>query len=139
MTSSRALWLLKVVCLVLVAGCATRPINQPITQTDPTAGYRFEVRQEHARDKDNLSGSRVLRQRHAPRPRFRTAFSSSSRRTYVIGPRGNRVRLLDEVDVISGISGGSFTALAYGLYGEKLFDDYEQAFLKRNVQGEIIG
>ena len=31
----------------------------------------------------------------------------------------------------------SFTALAYGLYGDKLFDDYEQRFLKRDVQGEI--
>jgi NTE family protein len=48
------------------------------------------------------------------------------------------VRLLDEVDVISGISGGSFTALAYGLYGERLFDDYEKRFLKRDVQGEIV-
>jgi len=34
--------------------------------------------------------------------------------------------------------GGSFTALAYGLYGEKLFDDYETRFLKRNIQGELV-
>jgi NTE family protein len=36
------------------------------------------------------------------------------------------------------VSGGSFTALAYGLYGDKLFDLYETAFLKRNVQGELV-
>ena len=48
------------------------------------------------------------------------------------------VRLLDEVDVITGVSGGSFTALAYGLYGDKLFDEYEPRFLKRDVQGELI-
>jgi NTE family protein len=41
------------------------------------------------------------------------------------------------VDLITGISGGSFTALGYGLYGEKLFDDFEQRFLKRNVQGQL--
>ena len=40
--------------------------------------------------------------------------------------------------MITGVSGGSFTALAYGLYGDKLFDDYEQRFLKRDVQGELI-
>jgi len=28
--------------------------------------------------------------------------------------------------------------LAYGLYGERLFDIYETSFLKRNVQGELI-
>ena len=37
------------------------------------------------------------------------------------------------------MSGGSFTALAYGLYGDRLFSEYEQRFLKRNVQGELIG
>ena len=51
---------------------------------------------------------------------------------------GRRTRLLDEVDVITGVSGGSFTALAYGLYGDRLFDQYERRFLKRNIQGELI-
>lgn len=44
----------------------------------------------------------------------------------------------EQVDVITGVSGGSFTALAYGLYGERLLDEYEARFLKRNVQGELI-
>ncbi len=43
------------------------------------------------------------------------------RRTEVVDSKGRKVRLLDEVDVITGVSGGSFTALAYGLYGDKLF------------------
>ena len=51
---------------------------------------------------------------------------------------GRHIRALDTVDVITGISGGSFTALAFGLYGDKLFDVYETAFLKRDVQGELI-
>jgi len=57
----------------------------------------------------------------------------------VIGPKGNRERLLDSVHVVTGVSGGSFTALAYGLYGDRLFSEYEQRFLKRDVQGELIG
>ena len=60
------------------------------------------------------------------------------RNTEVVGPKGNKSRLLDAVDIITGVSGGSFTALAYGLYGDKLFADYEQRFLKRDVQGELI-
>jgi NTE family protein len=46
--------------------------------------------------------------------------------------------MLDEVDAITAVSGGSFTALAYGMYGEALFDQYERRYLKRNVQGELI-
>ena len=36
------------ICLfALLGGCATRPVNPPITQADPSSGYRFEVRQAH--------------------------------------------------------------------------------------------
>ena len=125
------------VSLLLLGGCATRPINPQITQVDPSAGYRFETRQAHAKDKDNLvilafsgGGTRAAA--------FSYGVLEFLRKTEVIGPKGNKVRLLDGVDVITGVSGGSFTALAYALYGEKLFDEYEQRFLKRNVQGEII-
>ena len=51
---------------------------------------------------------------------------------------GQRRRLIDEVDLITGVSGGSFTALAYALYGERLFSEYESRFLKRNVQGALL-
>lgn len=66
------------------------------------------------------------------------ACSKALRATEAIGPKGQRFRLLDGVDVITGVSGGSFTALAYGLYGEKLFDIYDSQFLKRDVQGELL-
>ena len=46
---------------------------------------------------------------------------------------GKQRRLLDEVDVISSVSGGSVTAAAYGLYGDRVFDVFEPAFLKRNI------
>ena len=46
-------------------------------------------------------------------------------------------RLLDEVDVITSVSGGSYTAAYYGLFGERIFTDFEPAFLKRDVQGEL--
>ena len=72
-------------------------------------------------------------------PRSPTGCSKRSRDTEVIGRNGQRERLLDSVDVITGVSGGSFTALAYGLYGDRLFSEYEQRFLKRDVQGELIG
>jgi NTE family protein len=46
-------------------------------------------------------------------------------------------RFIDEVDVISSVSGGSFTAAYYGLFGDKIFEDFEQKFLKKNVQAEL--
>ena len=137
MSGSHMRSLLVLASLLLLGGCATRPINPPITQADPSTGYRFETRQARDRNPENLvilafsgGGTRAAA--------FSYGVLEFLRRTEVVGPRGNKVRLLDAVDVITGVSGGSFTALAYGLYGDKLFDDYEQRFLKRDVQGEIV-
>ena len=46
--------------------------------------------------------------------------------------------LLDEVDIISSVSGGSFTAAYYGLFGDRIFDDYQDVFLSKNVQKVLI-
>jgi len=46
--------------------------------------------------------------------------------------------LLQEVDVISAVSGGSFTAAYYGLHGEKIFTDFEQRFLREDVEGILF-
>ncbi len=50
---------------------------------------------------------------------------------------GKRKRLLDEVDAISAVSGGSFTAAYYALKGDAIFTDFEPNFLKRDVEGEL--
>jgi NTE family protein len=51
---------------------------------------------------------------------------------------GKERRLLDEVDGISSVSGGSFTAAYYGLFGDRIFEDFETKFLKHNVQSELL-
>ena len=51
---------------------------------------------------------------------------------------GKTERLLDEVDSISSVSGGSFTSAYYGLFGDRIFEDYEEVFLKNNVQKILI-
>ena len=50
---------------------------------------------------------------------------------------GRPRRLLDEVDVISSVSGGSFTSAYYGLFGDRIFEDFETRFLKRDVEGDL--
>ena len=127
-----------VLAVVAVTGCASRPINERITQFDPQSGYRPYL----------LIPKRV---NNDPRTLFVLAFSGGGtraaafsygvleelRRTDIVVD-GRRTRLIDEVDLITGVSGGSFTALAYALYGERLFSEYEQRFLKRDVQGALV-
>ncbi|MEE9310233.1 MAG: patatin-like phospholipase family protein [Cocleimonas sp.] len=47
-------------------------------------------------------------------------------------------RLLDEVDLISSVSGGSFTSAYYGLFGDEIFNNFEKAFLKKQVQSDLL-
>jgi len=51
---------------------------------------------------------------------------------------GESGRLLDQIDIISSVSGGSFTSAYYSLHGDRIFDDFEDLFLRRNVQGQLI-
>jgi NTE family protein len=51
---------------------------------------------------------------------------------------GRARRLIDEVDLISSVSGGSFTAAYYGLYGDRIFRDFETEFLRRPVERELF-
>jgi NTE family protein len=129
--------LVALAALLALGGCATRPVNPPITAAVPDAGYRFATRQAHFKDQETLvflafsgGGTRAAA--------FSYGVLEFLRRTEIVRASGQKIRLLDAVDVITGVSGGSFTALAYGLYGDKLFAEYEQRFLKRDVQGEII-
>jgi len=48
-------------------------------------------------------------------------------------------RLLEEIDTLAGVSGGSFVAAYYGLHGEGIFQDFEARFLRHPVQRELIG
>ncbi len=44
--------------------------------------------------------------------------------------------LADEIDYLSGISGGSFAAAAFCLYKDRM-DVFRERFIKRNIQGEL--
>jgi len=122
---------------ILLAGCATRPVNSPIAQYNPEKPYRIERRSQNAEDNATMvilafsgGGTRAAA--------FSYGVLETLRDMEVTTKSGRHLRVLDTVDVITGISGGSFTALAFGLYGDKLFDMYEASFLKRNVQGMLV-
>jgi len=122
---------------ILASGCVRRPVNPPVKAYEKNASYEFEHLERNRGKQDDLvilafsgGGTRAAA--------FSYGVLEALRRIEITSSTGETWRLLDEVDLIAGVSGGSFTALAYGLYGESLFGDFEQRFLKRDVQGELI-
>ena len=53
-------------------------------------------------------------------------------------PGDKKHTLLDEVDIISSVSGGSFTAAYYGLHGKNIFKSYRKDFLIKNHQSALL-
>ncbi len=51
---------------------------------------------------------------------------------------GKSARLLDQIDLISSVSGGSFTSAYYGLNGDGVFDTFEDDFLLRDVEQHLF-
>jgi NTE family protein len=52
---------------------------------------------------------------------------------------GKDSTLLDEVDLLAGVSGGSFPAAHFGLYGEKSFETFPDEFLYPDIEAYIWG
>ena len=123
---------------LLSAGCATYfPVNDKMTVVDPDGGYRASRRWSPERSNEILmivafsgGGTRAAA--------FAYGVLEELANTHVT-VEGRETTLLDEVDHITGVSGGSFPAAYYGLHGRRIFDDFEERFLRRNVQGALIG
>ncbi len=129
------LWL-----LLWLSGCTSYGVvqNQPITRIQPGAGYSLQA---YAQKQQRQSGELSLA----------VAFSGGGTRAaalsygVLVELRDTRVvidgkeqRLLDAITLISSVSGGSFTSAYYGLYGDRVFEDFEQRFLRRDVEGALV-
>lgn len=132
----RRYWLLSLTLIVLtVAACAHYPKNQPLEDPSTALSYDF---------------SRFDQPPGADETFVVLTFSGGGTRAACLSygvlkelkntklPGTNRT-VLEEVDVISTVSGGSFTGAYYALFGDRIFADFEAKFLKRNIQGELAG
>jgi NTE family protein len=120
---------------IVVVGCAHYPINQPITEVRPDAGYRT-AQMKAPGNSDNLLLYLTFSGGGTRAAALSYGVLEELRKTEVVID-GRKRRLLDEVDGISSVSGGSFTAGYYGLFGDRIFEDFEGKFLKKNIQGAL--
>lgn len=131
--------------LIGLTACSTAPMNQPLTQLAPTAddewissgGYRLRDLAESGSSDQVL----VLMASSGGGKRS-AAFSYGvlrGLRDFHVTIEGRDRRLLDELDTIAAVSGGSFPAAYYGVYRDKLFSDFEKDFLKQDIEAYIWG
>jgi NTE family protein len=123
--------------LVLLAGCTTPRayLGEATERVVPEAGYR---------------GTAVLADRTEDDLLVLVSLSGGGMRASAMAyglfeqlaadqleHAGRRLRVLDEVDVLSAVSGGAVTATYYALYGDRLFADFAARFLDRDVTAAL--
>jgi len=132
----RLCWLGLFLATLAGMGCAHYPTNHLLTQVSPEEGYRLKNPVGCDRSDELLlvltfsgGGTRAAALAYG-------VLEQLAQTEITLG--GRKRTLLDEVDAISGVSGGSFTAAYYGLFGWKIFEDFETRFLKKNVQKDLL-
>lgn len=122
--------------LIALPGCVHRQPNPPLDQTRLDRGYYFHTHHRPHNSPDTLfllcfsgGGTRAAAMSYGV---------LEALRDIPIERPGSRHRLLDEVDAISSVSGGSITAAAYALLGDEIFTRLESDFLHRDIQSQLL-
>ena len=130
---------LGLVAALLLGGCSSLsvPMNEPLRSIGGNAEYRLLD---------------VNRRGGAESALVLVALSGGGKRSAAFGfgalrgmrdlhvrPEGRDSTLLDEIDLLSGVSGGSFPAAHFGLYGEKSFETFPDEFLYPDIEAYIWG
>lgn len=128
-------------CLLLVASlfaCATFPENPKLEKHDPTQGYRFDELRTDAKNTDSLFVILTFSGGGTRAAAFSYGVMEALRDTEIVWG-GQKKRLLDEVDIISSVSGGSFTSAYYALHDDGLFDgSFERKFLYKDIEHDLF-
>ncbi len=122
--------------ILILSGCASQSKidNIELTDASPENQYSYQL---NLKNRGNISFFVSFSGGGTRASAFSYGVLEALRDTKITTSNGTN-SLLSEVDVISSVSGGSFTAAYYGLYGDQIFEDYEEVFLKQNVQSVLI-
>jgi NTE family protein len=122
---------LAVIAAMFFAACAHYPVNEKLERADITKGYRYS-NLTLPRDDGTFvvltfsgGGSRAAGFAYG-------VLREMEKKTL---PDGSN--LLDHIDVISSVSGGSFTSMYYGLHGRQGLDAFKTDFLDKNIEGML--
>ena len=124
--------------ILLLTGCAHYPVNPPLTSQDPEVGYRYNV----VRDIPDPDRPFVLLSFSGGGTRaaaFSFGLMEELRHVEYRTEDGSKRKLLDDVEIISSVSGGSFTSAYYALNPDEFYHEFPEKFLYRNIERALLG
>lgn len=124
---------------IALAGCEyVRPtLNEPLKDWNPEYGYKFK---NLAPPEEGNSDSLLISASFSGGGARASALAFGALRElarHQILWEGKQKRLLDELDFIYALSGGTFTGAYYALFGDRIFHDFEYRFLRKDWESEL--
>ena len=115
-------WLLSLALFIFTFNaCAHYPKNKPLEEIPQLVSYDFSQFNQPSNADETFvvltfsgGGTRAASLSYGVLKELKNTILPGTRRT-----------VLDEVDVISTVSGGSFTGAYYALFGDRIFSDFE--------------
>ena len=124
--------------IALLAACnsITYHPTKTIEKIDPQKGYRLENAMQQALQKENLvimtfsgGGSRAASLGYGVLEQFQNVS---------VRPTEKGSTLLQNIDIVYGVSGGSVLAAYFALEGQDIIPKFNNSFLKKNFQKKVI-
>ena len=120
------------------AGCIAMPLqNKPLKEEVAGNGYRLSNTPPGRDNSDSLFVVLAFSGGGIRAAAFSYGVLEKLRDTEIIW-EGQRRRLLDEVDVISSVSGGSLPAAYFGLFGDRIFEDFPDKVLYKSFECALL-
>ena len=121
----------------LLAGCAAGVVNLPLNRPTPDvhAGLARDANPSEASEDDLLIGLAF-----SGGGTRAAAFSFGVLEAFAstrVQKRGKEASLLDSIDFVTGVSGGSVTAAYFGLKKRAAFADFRERFLIQNAEESL--
>ncbi len=134
--SGLSLALVAVVGALALAGCGTtpareKPLREVLPITPPVLAPGVEANSDKLFVVVTFSGGG---KRAAA---FSYGVLEALRDVKVTTPDGQQHRLLDEIDLISAVSGGAFTAAYYAMNGRETFESFVPRFLNHDTEKDL--
>jgi NTE family protein len=126
------------ICTLLFTGCASThyTINEPITRTNPSTGYRLQLIEKASTHESmfihvSFSGGGI---RAAS---LSYGVMEELAQTHLQW-QGRNTTLWNEVDMITAVSGGSLPAAYAAAFGDKVFTDFIPEVLEARLQSALL-
>ncbi|WP_347986564.1 patatin-like phospholipase family protein [Methylomonas sp. AM2-LC] len=132
-------WFFLFVCLL--SGCASYPPTSTVAAYNLSKGYRYKLIND-TQNSDSLFVILTFSGGGTRAAALSYGVLEKLRNTPIVW-EGRQTNLLNEVDIISSVSGGSFTAGYYAAFGDAIFKEKNEPgflkdFLYRDIEGELV-